>query len=814
MRTSAGTPHSVNTPTPPPRCSVCLCITTTLPAAPPPLDTPCAASPPSSSRPPPPPPPPSPALPRSWLVASCGHPLCRGCGEAIVTFAADLPSASSSSSGGAPCDSSSAAADKKKIEFWCPACGCTREATVQQHQAQAHTRELQSWDQSTIPADAEASGKKDVGVEREGEEESPDINTVTPTNPKRRRRKGASAAPAAAIVMCVMCQAAGNTGVAAKYVCEECTKASPFGKTVMVFCESCWSRAHWSPWMMSHVKSGPVSTAAAATTDFTSSVKMCENHQLPLDVFCQTDNTFICTRCVIYSSHKGHDAVPVQDMTLGNHPSLKAFFGQLSKVATDLNLLAVSIKSEAVKITQDQKKLEENVQKEFSDVMSRLHRRQDKLISTSMEIASSKVCALSRQLEIISAGLEHIEKYQSKCLAILKSGDESKIIELFGSIPGILKQLELKPECLSPCTTSTWTYIDDTAAFKEKIPLLCFISSRPVVECFTSGPNTVTLWGQWGPTAKNEDIRVRVGEFVCTNLHIVAPGSILSFTVPEDGVGCDLPVSLSVFGTPSDSPNDPRFSFPGPKITNVTKVTCARRMITITGQRFGTSPTAITASVNGVLCRNMEVKRPNTEITCKVPPQLQADEPSIHTLTLAVAGQRVSSTLYFEDIWEWDTGCCGRLLSITNTDKSTVHKSRVNVHGQSTAIATTQLAGDRVYEWHLSITDLVASRGDKLVVYGVMPRPLDNSELQHRDIYGWATDGTRMRLPHGTPAFQATGGSEEVTLRYDPRTLTLTATWPLHHDAATVRNVPSGLYPAVNLHNCNSVKITTTPGTH
>ncbi|KAH3722447.1 hypothetical protein Pelo_18847 [Pelomyxa schiedti] len=429
MRTSAGTPHSVITPSPRPRCSVCLCITTTLPAAPPPLDTPCAASPPPSSRPPPPPPPPpSPALPRSWLVASCGHPLCRGCGEAIVTFAADLPSASSSSSGGPPCDSSPAAADKKKIEFWCPACGCTREATVQQH----HTRELQSWEQSTIPADAETSGKKEVevGVEREREEESPDSNTVTPTptNPKRRRRKGASAAPAAAaaIVMCVMCQAAGNTGVAAKYMCEECTKASPSGKTVMVFCESCWSRAHWSPWMMSHVKSGPVSTAVAATTDFASmtlktGVKMCENHQLPLDVFCQTDNTFICTRCVIYSSHKGHDAVPVQDMTLGNQPSLKAFFGQLSKVATDLNLLAVSIKSETVKITQDQKKLEENVQKEFSDVMSRLQRRQDKLISTSIEIASSKVCALSRQLEIISAGLEHIEKYQSKCSAILKS---------------------------------------------------------------------------------------------------------------------------------------------------------------------------------------------------------------------------------------------------------------------------------------------------------------------------------------------------------------------------------------------------------
>ncbi|KAH3698788.1 hypothetical protein Pelo_19818 [Pelomyxa schiedti] len=40
----------------------------------------------------------------------------------------------------------------------------------------------------------------------------------------------------------------------------------------------------------------------------------------------------------------------------------------------------------------------------------------------------------------------------------------------------------------------------------------------------------------------------------------------------SNGVGCDLPVSLSVFGTPSDSPNDHRFSFPGPKITNVSKV--------------------------------------------------------------------------------------------------------------------------------------------------------------------------------------------------------------------------------------------------
>ncbi|KAH3698881.1 hypothetical protein Pelo_19725 [Pelomyxa schiedti] len=117
--------------------------------------------------------------------------------------------------------------------------------------------------------------------------------------------------------------------------------------------------------------------------------------------------------------------------------------------------------------------------------------------------------------------------------------------------------------------------------------------------------------------------------------------------------------------------------------------------------------------------------------------------------------------------------------------------------------------GDRVYEWHLSISDL---NRDQWVAYGLIPkRPFDQSNRSPCTtyLYGWSTDSSAFNLPKGTFTFAATGGTEEVTLRYDARTLTLTATWPLHNNAtATVRDVPRGLYPAVNIFNHNTVKIT------
>ncbi|KAH3731367.1 hypothetical protein Pelo_17803 [Pelomyxa schiedti] len=462
------------------------------------------------------------------------------------------------------------------MEFWCSVCGCKREAKIQQW-----TGEIQP---TTVLTTTGAVSQVVVKME----EEEPDHDSSaspTPTNPKRIRRAvvvaapthtsssadpaSASASPSDATssstttsaALCVMCRTSGQADVAAKYMCGDCTKASR-GSTPMLYCESCWSRAHWTPWMLTHVRSDPISAVPGEV----SGVKMCESHQLTLDVFCQTDNTFICSRCILYSSHKGHHVVSVEEMSYNNLPSPKSFLGQLSQLESNLKLSVMCIKSESTKRQMDQGQFEETVHKEFCEMRSLLERRQEELISASEAISSYKVCALSRQLEALTAGLEHIDKYKSKCLAILQSCDGPKIIGLCESIPAILKQLECKPEHLSLCESETWTCTDDVAPFKTSIPHLCFISSGPVLVCIREEMpalgrvkgNTVTLHGWWAPSATNQDIRVRVGESECTNVNIVTPGSVLTFTVPVYGVGNDLPVFLSVLGKAADRPNDTR----------------------------------------------------------------------------------------------------------------------------------------------------------------------------------------------------------------------------------------------------------------
>ncbi|KAH3761307.1 hypothetical protein Pelo_6865, partial [Pelomyxa schiedti] len=533
---------------------------------------------------------------------SCGHPVCCECGDAIVTFSRGIPTAAAGAchhrrhhhhhdqdgeeqqQQGAEGEGEEAsppatptATMTTVVEFWCSVCGCAKEGTLwrerqnQQQQQQAYHGTGCSLsplsDKSLVSAvvvKQEMIDEEQEEVIVEEDEEEVEIPlSPTPTCPKRRRK----AARVASVQSCVMCKASEHADVAAKYTCAECTKASPGGKTVMLFCESCWSKAHWTPWMSSHAKSDL--SSIYVPVEFPEAVRMCESHQLPLDVFCQTDDTLICSRCVFYSSHKGHNVVSVEDMSYKHLPSPKAFFAQLAKLEADLNSLAASIKSDSVRIKLDQSQFAEKVVQEFSVIISRLQRRQEELISTSEAIASCKVGALSQQLDVIDTGLGHIEKYKSKCAAILKSGNGQKITDLCEALPGILKQLECKAEHLSPCTTKIWISAHDIELVKEKIPHLCFVSPGPVLECIKDTTSSaavaedcVTATGLWAATATSKDIIMHVGESECTNVKIVTPGSVLTFTVPDYGVGSDLPVSLSVFGVTADSPNDTRFSFP------------------------------------------------------------------------------------------------------------------------------------------------------------------------------------------------------------------------------------------------------------
>ncbi|KAH3731649.1 LRR-GTPase of the ROCO family [Pelomyxa schiedti] len=643
-------------------------------------------------------------------------------------------------------------------------------------------------------------------VEGEVKDESVE-GEPTPSDPKRRRKDTPTAAAVATsvpmVVECVMCKEA------AKYMCEECTKALGRGGEKMLCCDSCWSKAHWSASLKSHAKLD----LSAHVLSPQQGTKMCETHHLPLDVFCEVDNTLICSRCHFFSiSHKGHKATSVEEVSYKRLQSPKEFFEQLSRLESELNTLATLIKSETVNIKLEQSQFAETVGKEFSDLISCLERRRNELLSTSETIASSKVGALSKYLEILSTGLQHIEKYKSKCSSMLKSGDTSQVIDLFESIPAILKQLEPKPEhlTLSHHVSATVSSTDNIERFKKSIPGLGVISTVPVLLCIkeqknaVSGPLSVAMFGCWPKTATNNDIQVRVGELQCTNVNIATPGSVLTFKVPQ-GVGQNLPVSLSVFGTPADRPNDTRISFPdGDQAT--LPVSPSRLGM---GGSTGSPPVSPLSPVQPphqhrqrLQVRSNQAKAPQSGANSAI----TGPDIGISTRNAASAISIVPCT------WEWDQTCRGNLLQIKDYSNSTVHKPPGSAgYKQSTVTATTKLQVDassadtRVYQWHLSISN----PGDFRCYYGLIDRPFDLN-CPFPDIYGWSTDAECHKLPPNTPTFQATGGTEEVTLMYNPSTRKLTARWPRHNNVtATVHDIPTGLYPAVNIYHCNTtVKIT------
>ncbi|KAH3766960.1 hypothetical protein Pelo_1181 [Pelomyxa schiedti] len=720
------------------------------------------------------------------------------------------------------------------IRVWCSLCGCTRPARIQPLVVVAETAPppasaLHEEPMYNKPCVVKKETEIEVAVTEQDQEQEDATESPTPTDPKRRKACPRGHAEVGFWWWCSMCQAAGYAGVAAKFMCAECTKMLPEGGTTpMMYCGSCWPKAHWAPWMISHVKADPSSSSysssgvelvpqvtqeshLSALSPTQSRMRMCESHQLPIDFVCETDGSFLCQKCASLhdvvdldiilllkiNTQKGHSTARVEDICLKKKPHAMGFLLQLAKLETDLNLLAASIKCESANLKPVHNKFEETVHQEFNELRSRLQKREEDVLSMSRSISSTKACSLSRQLDCVSAGLAHVEKYKSKFDSMLATGDPFSVVELCDSIPGILKQLECKPEHLSPCANSFLSCrTDDAEHMKSQIPQMCFISTTgPILTCIkeellpnsadTTGANAAAHPGCFKKSATNRGNQPRVG----------------------DSSSCK-----------------------GPEITEVSKLHQQGGKLKIRGRGFGESRQAISVSVNNVVCGRILLSKPHTEITCSAP-SVAPRHAHEGTLILTVAGQHVSSSISFG--WEWDPDSCGDCLAIQPDDSTTVRKPpRSPLHNkQSTVTTTTQIIGEGVYEWHLSISNLTAVDNNNgtmchWVAYGLIPKPVfQDSETPLGSImYGWTTGGDHMLGPSGTAFFAdgslpppgqqstaaaaATGGCEDVMLRYSPVAHTLTATCPCRNNITMViGNVPKGLYPAVNIFGHNTVRI-------
>ncbi|KAH3765526.1 hypothetical protein Pelo_2615 [Pelomyxa schiedti] len=450
-----------------------------------------------------------------------------------------------------------------------------------------------------------------------------------------------------------------------------------------------------------------------------------------------------------------------------------------------------SIKYESANLKLVHNKFEETVHQEFDELRSRLQKREEDRRGCTFHVA---VNFIHQGLFIVKATglffrcLAHVEKYKFKFDSMLATGDPFSVVELCDSIPGILKQLECKPEHLSPCANSFLSCsTDDAEHMKSQIPQMCFISATgPILTCIKEEllPNSADTTG--GNAAAH-------------------PGRFTKSAATDRG-------------------NQPRVgdssSCKGPEITEVSKLHQQGGKLKIRGRGFGESRQAISVSVNNVVCGRILLSKPHTEITCSAPSVAQRHAHE-GTLILTVAGQHVTSSISFG--WEWDPDSCGDCLAIQPDDSTTVRKPpRSPLHNKQSTVTTTQIIGEGVYEWHLSISpNLTAVDNNNngtmchWVAYGLIPKPVfQDSETPLGSImYGWTTGGDHMLGPSGTAFFadgslpppgqqstaaaaaaaEATGGCEDVMLRYSPVAHTLTATWRCRNNIAMViGNVPKG----------------------
>ncbi|XP_042340328.1 E3 ubiquitin-protein ligase TRIM21-like [Plectropomus leopardus] len=154
--------------------------------------------------------------------------------------------------------------------------------------------------------------------------------------------------------------------------------------------------------------------------------RICTKHDKPLELFCKTDQTCVCTLCPV-SDHKMHDVVPLREEYEGKKVKLEAEIQQMiqerrlkiQEIEQSVNLSVKDAKKEIAEGVQVFMALKESVERSLDEFIKTIEKKQKttqkqaEVFIKELEQEISELKKRSSEVEQLSRSEDHLHLLQS-----------------------------------------------------------------------------------------------------------------------------------------------------------------------------------------------------------------------------------------------------------------------------------------------------------------------------------------------------------------------------------------------------------------
>ena len=277
--------------------------------------------------------------------------------------------------------------------------------------------------------------------------------------------------------------------------CQECLEGLPQerearGDTYYLFCPTC-RQCTEAP--REGVGAFPVAFTLNNLKEITQSLKnkvsdpqqvTCNDHDKPLEVFCETCKTVICFHCAV-RTHEGHkhalvsDCYPKHYQTL--HDSLKPVKGKkeaLKKVLSDLAEREGEIRERGEGVLEE-------IHGMVEEMINVLHQSERKLTEQVKRVTDAKLEILSKQTKSVQTSLSLLEDVEDYVEQSLKTGTHQQVLRSKKQMMERMSEVttQINVEELHPIEKDDLRLIKESAETLKSLHHIGTVSYTALQEC-------------------------------------------------------------------------------------------------------------------------------------------------------------------------------------------------------------------------------------------------------------------------------------------------------------------------------------------
>ncbi|XP_075947747.1 E3 ubiquitin-protein ligase TRIM21-like [Anarhichas minor] len=158
--------------------------------------------------------------------------------------------------------------------------------------------------------------------------------------------------------------------------------------------------------------------------------RMCTKHNKPLELFCKTDQTCVCTLCPVLD-HKMHKFVPLKEEYEGKKVELKKTEAEIQQMIQKRRLKIQEIKHSVDLSEEDADREKAEGVQVFTDLKESVERRLNELIDTIKETQKRKEKQAEAFIKELEQEISELKKRSTEVVQVSLSEDHVHLLQSF-----------------------------------------------------------------------------------------------------------------------------------------------------------------------------------------------------------------------------------------------------------------------------------------------------------------------------------------------------------------------------------------------